>query len=89
MPDFDQQLLLDLQPLTTDYGYGCSVPINNSLPNIGTTLDPLEALEIIAQPKPTYRPRYASEIEKVNRFIGTSKDNQQHAYPTIKVCYCP
>lgn len=87
--DFDRQLLLDLEPLSTEHGSGCSVIIDDPLSNVRMHENNIEALEILAQPKSSYRPRYASEIDHAHRFIRANQDNQQYAYPTVKVCSCP
>lgn len=87
--DLGHQLLLNRDNNSTDPVCGSSVPFSNSVPHL--TFEPLE---IIAQPSPTYRPRYASEVEDGNRCIQTWNDKRSsgkrpYMHPTIKVCSCP
>jgi hypothetical protein len=48
-----------------------------------------EILRMIAQPKPFYRGRYVTEVNKTkgrpNRFIRADQKDKKHMYPTIKV----
>jgi len=48
-----------------------------------------EKLQIIAQPKASYRGRYTTEIDekkhRAKRFIRAENKRDKHGYPTIKV----
>jgi len=48
-----------------------------------------EILRMIAEPKPCYRGRYVTEVNKTkgrpNRFIRADQKDKKHIYPTIKV----
>lgn len=50
---------------------------------------PNQQIQIIAQPRTSYRERYGSEIcpekNRAQRFIRTEDGNKTHEYPTIKV----
>jgi hypothetical protein len=94
---FDNPLLTDLASAFNDDSFECSNTTTDHFLNISDTSVPeirlneyqSDALEIIAQPNPTYRPRYESEVDKgkgrANRFIRTARDNQQYEYPTVRV----
>lgn len=89
MDDLGNQLLLNQNNITTDPFCGSAIPCPDTL------LHPLiESLEIIAQPSPTYRPRYASEVGDGTRCIQTtnskrSSGKREYTHPTVKVCSCP
>jgi len=95
--DFDDQLLTELASALSDNSYGSSYTSTDPLFNVlGTSVPEIQlngyehdTLQIIAQPNSTYRPRYECEVDpdkgRANRFIRTSKDNQQYEYPTIRV----
>ena len=50
----------------------------------------MKQLRILAQPKSTYRERYASEQNKktkqASRFIRAEDNNRSLEYPTLEVC---
>jgi hypothetical protein len=76
-----------LQPLNT------KAPSSNSSNTSSneTSLDQNEneKLRIVAQPQPSYRGRYITEVDKKkgrpNRFIRSENKDKKHIYPTIKV----
>ncbi len=78
-------------------GFELSAPVTHPFSNKGN-IYPIEVipnesqnqkLQILAQPKASYRARYASEIDKeknlAKRFIRAENNAEAYEYPTIKV----
>ncbi len=97
LTNLDNELMIQHGNINNNNGFECSVsqvdPLFDILcaspTEIPFNANQNEKLQIIAQPKAKYRPRYASEVDKeklrAHRYIRTENEENQYDYPTIKV----
>ncbi len=78
----------DFEGTLIDVDSGFFPPVNDIIYDRPLEIED-EKLRIIAQPKPCYRGRYVTEVNKTkgrpNRFIRADQKDKKYIYPTIKV----